>query len=74
MSRVVHLLKDGTPPLLVSTLARQIAAGDRVTLVLLDDAECAVPTSAVDVRRVPDELDYGGLLELVFEADQVVAW
>ncbi len=74
MSRVLHLVKDGELGLLEPTLQRQAAAGDHVTVVLIGGAECAIPADGIDVRRLPGDLDYDRLLDLVFEADQVVAW
>ena len=51
----------------------QSAAGDLVTLALLPGAT-ATPPPGVPARRVPDELSWEGLLEEIFEADQVIAW
>ena len=71
MAAVLHLLKTPASPLALETIREQIAAGDRVTLVLLDDAS-APAVADVAVRRVPGEFDYAHLLDLVFEADQVI--
>ena len=73
MGSVLHLFKTGATPLAVETIRQQIAAGDRVSVVLLDDA-APPPIERLTVRRVPSEIDYRALLDLVFEADQVIAW
>ncbi len=73
MGAVLHLLKAAASPLAIETIRQQITAGDRVTVVLLDEAP-APALADVPVRRVPDELDYAHLLDLVFEADQVIVW
>jgi hypothetical protein len=74
MARALHLLKGNDSGLAAATIARQIAAGETVSVVALHGA--AVPTlpAGVLVRRVPDELSWDALLEAMFEADQVIAW
>lgn len=74
MGRALHLVKTDDTGLVAATVARQLAAGDAVTVVALHDA--AVPTlpAGVVVRRVPDDLSWDALLEAMFQADQVVAW
>jgi len=54
-------------------LSGQSAAGDLVTLALLPGA-AVTPPPGIPARRVPDELSWEGLLEEIFEADQVIAW
>ena len=73
MARVLHLLKAGDTALALETIERQRAAGDLITLALLPGATVA-PPPGIPARRVPDELDWAGLLEEIFEADQVIAW
>jgi hypothetical protein len=74
MGRALHLVKTDDTGLVAATVARQLAAGDAVTVVALHGA--AVPTlpAGVVVRRVPDELSWDALLDAMFQADQVVAW
>ena len=74
MATALHLLKGGDGDLAAATIARQVAAGDTVTVVALPGA--AVPTlpGGIVVRRVPDELSWDALLEAMFEAEQVIAW
>ena len=74
MATVLHLLKTDPPPLAVAAIQRQIAAGDRVALAMLEGAPHPGPLEGVTVRRVPEELSYDDLLDLVFAADQVIAW
>jgi hypothetical protein len=73
MARVLHLLKAGDTALALATIERQRAAGDLITLALLPGAT-VTPPAGVTARRVPDDLTWEGLLEQIFEADQVVAW
>lgn len=74
MPGVLHLLKGDVNPLAAAAIARQVAAGDRVTLVLLEGAATPAGVGDVTVHRVPDDVDYGRLLDLIFESDQVIAW
>ncbi|HET7341659.1 MAG TPA: hypothetical protein VFL90_09365 [Methylomirabilota bacterium] len=71
--RVLHLLKGADAGLALETIAQQRAAGDIVTLALLPGAALA-PPAGVTVRRVPGELSWDGLLEEIFQADQVITW
>jgi len=73
MARVLHLLKPGDTALALEMINHQSAAGDLVTLALLPGATAAVPPG-IPARRVPEELSWDGLLEEIFEADQVIAW
>jgi len=74
MARALHLLKGGHATLALATIERQLAAGDAVTVVVLDAAEAPSLPPGVAVHRVPGEWSYERLLEAVFEADQVVTW
>lgn len=71
---VLHLWKGGEPGLAVATMARQAARGDRVTLAVLHGVPPPPVGAGIAVTRVPEELPWEGLLELIFQADQVVAW
>lgn len=76
MARVLHVLTAEAPTL----AAPAIAAGARepdaqVTVVLLGGPAPAGLPGEVTVRRLaPGDLDYAGLLDLIFAADRVVAW
>ncbi len=74
MGSVLHLLKGGDSRLAAAAIAGQVAAGDRVTVDLLHGAPAPALPPGVRLLRVPDDLPYAGLLEAIFEADQVVAW
>ena len=73
MARVLHLLKPGDTALALATIERQQAAGDLITIALLPGAT-VTPPPGIPARRVPDELPWDGLLEEIFEADQVISW
>jgi hypothetical protein len=74
MPIVLHLIKGTASAVALEAIRQQIAAGERVTVVRLEGAAAPDVPAAVDVRRVPDDLGYADLLDLVFEADQVIAW
>lgn len=75
MARALHLLKADVPAVAVSAIAAAAAEpGSEVTVVLLDGAPAPPLPAGVDVRRLPGDLDHAGLLELIFEADHVLAW
>jgi hypothetical protein len=74
MAHALHVLKGGTPALARTTIERQLAAGDAVTVALLPGAAAPGLPAGVAVHRIPDEWSYERLLEAVFEADQVVTW
>jgi len=74
MARALHLWKGGDPALAAATIARQAAAGDTVTLVLLHGAPAPPAPAGVRVQRVPDDLTYEQLLEAIFDADSVITW
>jgi hypothetical protein len=73
MARVLHLFKGDHGGEVAAVLAAQRAAGDDVTVALLDGAAPSAP-AGVAVRRVPDDLSYEQLLALIFAADHVVTW
>ena len=74
MSQTIHLLKAVADDVAVATMRRQAEAGDRVIAVFLEGADVRPLPDAVTVRRVPIDVDYATLLELIFESDQVIAW
>jgi hypothetical protein len=78
MAQVVHLLKAPPDAVAATTMRSQVEAGDRVIVVLLEraaaGAERAAIAAGITVRRVPADLDYAQLVDLVFESDQVIAW
>jgi hypothetical protein len=74
MARALHLVKGDDVGLALATVARQLAAGDSVTVVALHGAAVPALPAGATLRRVPDELGYEALLAAIFEADQVIAW
>jgi hypothetical protein len=74
MARALHLIKGEDHGLVAATVARQLAAGDTVSVVALHGAAVPALPAGTVVRRVPDELSWDALLEAMFEADQMIAW
>lgn len=74
MATVLHVLKPGGHPLAGETMRREVAAGDRVTVALLDGAEPPETLAGARWVRVPEDVSYSQLLDLVFEAERVIAW
>ncbi len=74
MGKALHLIKSEDGGLAAATVARQLSAGDTVTVVALHGAAVPALPPGIVVRRVPDELSWEQLLEAMFEADQVIAW
>jgi hypothetical protein len=73
--RALHLVTGGPPgPLAEATIARQVAAGDAVTVVLLGEAGARALPPEVTVERLDGRFGYAELLDLVLGADQVTAW
>ncbi len=76
MAAFLHLMKSDSPALAVPVIAENCREpGVRVTVVLLDGPTSPALPSAARVRRLAaDDLDYAGLLDLIFESDHVVSW
>jgi len=74
MAAVLHLLKSPDSALARAVLDRSLRAGDRVTVVVLPGGAAAGLPAGLAIRRLDGDLSYGQLLELIFEADQVVTW
>ena len=76
MAAFLHLVKHDAPPLARSVIAAQGAGADaRVTVVLLSNIDAPdVPPGVVVRRLAAGDLDYNGLLDLIFEADHVLTW
>lgn len=74
MAAVLHLLKASDASLARVAIAQSLAAGDRVTVVLLPGAARPELAAGAAVHRVPNELSWDRLVELIFESDQVVTW
>jgi hypothetical protein len=74
MARVLHVFKGDHGAEAVAVIARQLAAGDEVTVALLVGVEPPTLPNVVTVHRVPDELSYERLVESIFASDSVVTW
>ncbi|MEX2221452.1 MAG: hypothetical protein WEG40_06615 [Candidatus Rokuibacteriota bacterium] len=76
MAAFLHLLKGDSAALAASVIeSNSREAGARVTVVLLDGAGAPPLPAGVTARRLaPDDLDYAGLLDLIFAHDRVITW
>ncbi|HEY7206494.1 MAG TPA: hypothetical protein VIA61_19470 [Methylomirabilota bacterium] len=77
MAGFLHLIKGDSVALAASVIeANRREPGARVTVVLLDRAPALATLPAdVTVRRLAEgDLDYAGLLDLIFAHDHVVSW
>jgi len=76
MPRYLHLLKSDSGALALPVIERVRREPDAsVTVVLLHGAAAPAFPPGIEVRRLAEEdLDYPGLLDLIFDADHVVAW
>jgi hypothetical protein len=74
MATVLHLLKGADTTLARAVLDRHLRGGDRVTVVVLPGAVASDLPADVPVRRLDHDLSYAQLLDLIFDADQVVTW
>ena len=76
MAAFLHLVKADSAPVAASVIeinARE--SGAAVTVVLLDGAAPLTLPRTVRVRRLAaGDLDYAGLLDLIFESDHVITW
>jgi len=74
MAAVLHLVKRSDATLARAVLDRNVRTGDRVTVVVLPGGAGVGLPAGVTVRSLERDLSYAELLDLVFEADQVVTW
>jgi hypothetical protein len=74
MAAVLHLLKARDTSLARAVLDRQVRDGDRVTVVVLPGGAGSDLPPGVPIRCLDGDLSYEELLELIFDADQVVTW
>ncbi len=72
--RVLHVLKGDHAAAALAVITPQVAAGDDVTVALLANTAPPALPAGVTVQRVPQDVSYDGLLDLVFGADHVVTW
>jgi len=74
MAAVLHLIKGSDTTLPRAVVDHHLRAGDCVTVVVLPGGAASGLPAGVTLRRLDGDLSYGQLLELIFEADQVVTW
>jgi hypothetical protein len=75
MASFLHLLKGDSGALAAPVIDATLQSGAEVTVVLLDGARPPALPPAVQVRRLgTGDLDYSGLLDLVFASDHVISW
>ena len=75
MPSFLHLIKGDSAALAGAVIEANLREADvRVTVVLLDGAGAPSLPAGVAVRRLPGDLDYAGLLDLVFAHDHVITW
>lgn len=73
MAAVLHIVGPNDPARANEVMRGQMAAGDTVTVAVVGVGLPALPWG-VTVHRVPAELSYDQLLDLVFSVDQVISW
>ena len=74
MASFLHLVKGDSPSVANAVIERNLREpGAHVTVVLLDGTRAPVFAGAA-VKRLGSDLDYNGLLDLIFESDHVVTW
>ncbi|HUP37833.1 MAG TPA: hypothetical protein VNC82_20575 [Candidatus Limnocylindria bacterium] len=76
MATFLHLVKDDSAALAGAVIESNVREADaRVTVVLLGGGAAPALPEGVAVRRLaPGDLDYAGLLDLVFAHDHVITW
>jgi hypothetical protein len=74
MARALHVLKGDHTAQATAVIAAQRMAGDEVTVALIGAAEAPTLPEGVTVHRVPDDVSWERLLELIFEAESAVTW
>jgi hypothetical protein len=76
MASFLHILRSDACALALPVIEQSRAQpGARVTVVLLDGAPAPSLDPGITLRRLaPGDLDYAGLLDLIFDSDHVVTW
>jgi hypothetical protein len=74
MARVLHVFKGDHAVEAGVVIARAVAAGDQVEVAIVGGAETPALPAGVPVHRVPDQIAYERLVELIFSSDHVVTW
>jgi hypothetical protein len=76
MATFLHLLKRDSAPLAGPVIESNLREADaRVTVVLLDAAAApSLPAGVATRHLAAGDLDYAGLLDLIFAHDHVITW
>jgi hypothetical protein len=76
MPSFLHLIKGDSAALAGPVIEASLREADaRITVVRLDSAAAPSLPAGVAVRRLaPGDLDYAGLLDLIFAHDHVITW
>lgn len=76
MAGFLHLLTGGCgAPAAAVIEANSREPGARVTVVQLEEASAIPLPPGITVRRLAEgDLDYSGLLDLIFTHDHVITW
>jgi hypothetical protein len=74
MPRALHVFKGDHAAQATVVINAQVAAGDDVTVALIGGVDAPALPRSVAVHRVPDDIAWERLLELIFEADSAVTW
>ena len=74
MARALHILKGDHTTQAAAIINSQLAVGDEITVALIGGVEPPALAGRVTVHRVPDDVSWERLLELIFEADSAVTW
>lgn len=76
MATFLHLVKRDSAPLAGPVIQSNLREADaRVTVVLLDAATApSLPAGVATRRLAPGDLDYAGLLDLIFAHEHVITW
>jgi hypothetical protein len=74
MATVLHLVGPNDPGAALPIMAGQLAAGDAVTVAVVGPATPSPLPPGLTVHRVPAELSWAQLLDLIFTADQTFSW
>ncbi len=73
MATVLHIVGEADPSRALQVIHGQLAAGDTVTVAVVGPGLPVLPPG-VTAHRVPADLSYDQLLDLVFSVDQVLHW
>ena len=74
MPTVLYLIKSADAALARTVIEQHVDAGDRVTVALLPGGAAPALAPGVTLRRAGSDLSYTHLLDLIFQADQVLTW